>query len=607
MSSTSRRSQGPITSPGSIVTLVVAVMAAIALGSIMGGGELAATLDHKRVPASPMKFVGDLVNGKVKWPAHATAIAAMIAGLTILLGLVIAFVTRRWWYIADGHADRAARWMGQGRQIAPLLKPAAAKKAEGFGVKAAGMVIAKAVSTGQLLYADFEAVCIDIWGPRTGKSTSRAIPSICRAPGAVIATSNKRDLVDATRELRSLRGDVFVFDPQSIADEPIGMWWNPLSYVRSETHAMEMADVFSSASREAGAKTDAFFDNAGQQLVADLLMAAAVGGRHLNQVYLWLSDQQDLEPVRILDGNGFSVFAADLRSKYKAADKERSGVFSTALGICAFMLNSQAMEWVLPPSMWRKLPGREIPAEIPEFDPYAFVRSCSEEGSGDTLYCLSKEGKAGAGPIVTALTVAVCEAAEDIARKQRGGRLAIPMIVVLDEAANVCRWRKLPDMYSHYGSRGILPDCILQSWSQGVEVWGREGMTKLWSASNVAVYGGGVRETAFLEDVSKLIGDFDLYSRSLTTGQGHTMQSSTHREKILDVSDLGRLPRGRAIVLASGAAPTLAQPIPWWELDKHTVELIRGSIAKHDPAAAQTLADVDAVIAGQLEGEERAA
>ena len=35
---------------------------------------------------------------------------------------------------------------------------------------------------------------------------------------------------------------------------------------------------------------------------------------------------------------------------------------------------------------------------------------------------------------------------------------------------------------------------ILQSWSQGVEVWGEGGMRKLWSAANVKVYGGGVTE-----------------------------------------------------------------------------------------------------------------
>ena len=67
-----------------------------------------------------------------------------------------------------------------------------------------------------------------------------------------------------------------------------------------------------------------------------------------------------------------------------------------------------------------------------------------------------------------------------------------PLVGVLDEAANVCRWKDLPDLYSHFGSRGIVLMTILQSWAQGVECWGERGMEKLWSAANIRVYGGGV-------------------------------------------------------------------------------------------------------------------
>ena len=85
----------------------------------------------------------------------------------------------------------------------------------------------------------------------------------------------------------------------------------------------------------------------------------------------------------------------------------------------------------------------------------------------------------------------------------------MPLVVVLDEAANVCRWPELPNLYSHYGSRGIVLMTFLQSWSQGVDVWGRDGMRKLWSAATVKVYGGGVADADFLEDLSRLIGDYD--------------------------------------------------------------------------------------------------
>ena len=58
-------------------------------------------------------------------------------------------------------------------------------------------------------------------------------------------------------------------------------------------------------------------------------------------------------------------------------------------------------------------------------------------------------------------------------------------------------------MYSHFGSRGIVVDTLLQSWSQGTARWGDAGMKKLWSAANVAVYGGGVKEKEFLSLLSE--------------------------------------------------------------------------------------------------------
>ncbi|MEV7473592.1 TraM recognition domain-containing protein [Pseudarthrobacter oxydans] len=49
------------------------------------------------------------------------------------------------------------------------------------------------------------------------------------------------------------------------------------------------------------------------------------------------------------------------------------------------------------------------------------------------------------------------------------------------------------------------PDDHPQSWSQGVEVWDREGLRKLWSASKIKVY-GGVAEAEFLNEVAHLVG-----------------------------------------------------------------------------------------------------
>src|SRR3546814_15806216 len=85
-------------------------------------------------------------------------------------------------------------------------------------------------------------------------------------------------------------------------------------------------------------------------------------------------------------------------------------------------------------------------------------------------------------------------------------------------------------------------------------------MRKLWSASNVAVYGGGVKEPEFLNELSQMIGDYDRRTTSTSVGRGS--RSTSHgiqRERTLDIADLGALPRGRAVVFASGAPATLVE------------------------------------------------
>ena len=120
---------------------------------------------------------------------------------------------------------------------------------------------------------------LDIGGPRTGRTTSRAVPAILDVPGSVLVISNKRDVVDATRDLRAAADPVWVFDPQSIALEEPDWWWNPLSHVTDEARAAKLAEHFAAGSREEGSRGDAYFDNAGQDLLAALLLAAALDSR----------------------------------------------------------------------------------------------------------------------------------------------------------------------------------------------------------------------------------------------------------------------------------------------------------------------------------------
>lgn len=556
---------------GLYVVATAVTYVAVALGQAMTG-------KHAPIEGGFFGVLFGLASHKVTWPG--TAAWVVLIGEVIVLALlaIAGLLLARRWRSRTTRVDRAARYMGAGRDIAGISAKSVAASSKRFGVDGAiGVPIGRTVAGNQPLFGSYEDMHIDVWGPRTGKTTSRAIPAILEAPGAVIVTSNKRDVVDATREVRAEQGTAWVFDPQSVANEEPTWWWNPLSYVTDEVKAARMADHFASGSREPGAKTDAYFDPAGQDLLAGLLLAAALENLPITEVYTWLTRPTATKPVEILETFGFTLQARSVEGVINAPDKQRGGIYGTAQQMASCLTNRQVAKWVTPTG----------PGDMrSQFDPAKFVRS------RETMYSLSREGQGTAGPIVTALTVAIVEAAEQLATQSAGGRLPTPLVGVLDEAANVCRWRNLPDLYSHYGSRGIVLMTILQSWSQGCDVWGESGMKKLWSAANVKVYGGNVQEDGFLRMLSEMVGQYERMRRSTSVTKGQaTVSHQIQQESILSVAELAAMPKGRALVFASGQRPTLIRTQPW--MKSKFAAAVRASIAKHDPQAHTTIAQAE--------------
>jgi type IV secretory pathway TraG/TraD family ATPase VirD4 len=552
-----------------IVVIVAIYWVAMTLGSKLAG-------TNKNLPRNPFTVVFGTIKGTYAWPAQATWIVVAIGA--VLVALAVLILVR----VAHGRKGRtgvdwAAQYMGRGRILAALTEKGARATAARLGVKEwFGQPIGVTVLGLRRLYASVEDMMVLIAGPRVGKSTSIVIPAIVGAPGAVLTTSNKRDVLDATRDVRADAGTVWAFDPQSLALEPASWWWNPLSYVMDDVTAAKMAAHFGASISGGAAEDGSYWTQTGENIISGFLFAAALDNRPITDVFKWVTRPGDMEPVRILKEAGHEGAADALAAEVNGEPKRRDSAYATAATMTTCLKIEGIAKWITPTT------GDPRTDPRPQFNPAAFVRS------KDTLYSLSMEGQATAGPLVTALTAVTVEAAEDYARTQPGGRLAVPMLGVLDEAANVCRWRNLPDLYSHYGSRGILLSTILQGWSQGVKVWGKEGMRKLWSAANVKIYGGGVSEPDFLGDMSQSIGDYDRRTSSVSVGKGQ--RSTSHnvtRERILTVSDLETLPRGRAVVFASGIRATLVKTTPW--MDGPFAEAIRASIKKHEGRAAASV------------------
>ena len=90
-----------------------------------------------------------------------------------------------------------------------------------------------------------------------------------------------------------------------------------------------------------------------------------------------------------------------------------------------------------------------------------------------------------------------------------------------------------------------------------------------------------------------MIGDYDRPTSSVSTGRGgRGVSHQLQRDRILDVADLAALPKGRAVVYASGARPTLVRTQPW--MTGLHAAAVTASIAAHDPQATRTLHEAQA-------------
>jgi type IV secretory pathway TraG/TraD family ATPase VirD4 len=419
------------------------------------------------------------------------------------------------------------------------------------------------------LRATWEDVCVAICAPRSGKTTALAVPTVLDAPGPVIATSNKRDLWDATAERRkaprgrrgaaSANADVsatgfalthestvWTFDPQNILGILQTFWVDLLADVDSVETAERLASQFVTTIEDEGRKD--LWAPAAKELISALALAAHYAHRTIGDVYRWLSMPKDTSAADILREHGYPEVAQGLARIQDSPEKTRYSIYVTASVAARCLRDPTITRWVKPCS-------------LPRFDPTAFIHS------HDTLHLLSKDGGGSASPLVAALTDNVLHAGIREA-EHAGGRLDPPLVLVLDEAANVCRISDLPKLYSHLGSRNIFPLTILQSYAQGAAVWGQTGIKELWGASTVKLVGPGMDDANFANDLSTLVGDRDIPVRSTySTGRNGrtTNHGNTRRDRILPPSEIRALRKGTALLFATGSKPALVKLTPWYK------------------------------------------
>ncbi len=189
-----------------------------------------------------------------------------------------------------------------------------------------------------LVWAGPQQAMLVLGPPRSGKTSSLVVPNVLAAPGAVLVTSTKTDVLEATLASRSQLGRCWLLDPTGTLAPPPGahlVRWSPVQASVSWEEALVTARVMTAAARPHGSYGDsAHWTERGEALLAPMLHAAAISGLGMREVLAWTLRHDLHTPMAFLvsAGDDAAVAADVLGGIAITEDREKSGIFSTTAG-----------------------------------------------------------------------------------------------------------------------------------------------------------------------------------------------------------------------------------------------------------------------------------
>ena len=379
------------------------------------------------------------------------------------------------------------------------------------------------------------------------------------APGALVATSTKADLLDIIAEPRAKKGTVWVFDLLNLVSWPTPMRWNILhgceDTVVARARAGQLVKGGKKDSRTAGGgdSNAEFFLGRARTVLQSYLHAAALGDKTIADVLRWAASlETDDTALKILreHPDADPLLARRLQSATTGAADTVSSI-------------RQTLDDALDALSLQKINRQFIEDEdVPGFDPEAFVRST------DTLVIIADDNDpTDVTSLVAVLVDAVFQAAKTAARATESGRLSPPLRAVLDEVANICPLPDFPKMLSDLRGYGVQIIYGLQGRAQTRKTWGPEGAQMIVDNSAAQLVLGGIKDAEQLEDLSKLAGMVEVRGLStqvrdhgLTRG---TQTVSEQEKRVLRPEEIGRLEKGEGILLM-GDIPPVVLSLPGW-------------------------------------------
>ena len=391
------------------------------------------------------------------------------------------------------------------------------------------------------LWSSIENHTITFGGPRQGK-TQHVVNFVLDAPGAVITTSTKQDILRLTTRRRGRKGPLWVFDPSGLTEDGSTIGFDPLDGCTDAAVAMDRAaDLIDGIGRSKSDGQGERWDGFAKQTLQSLMHAAALGGYSMFDVQQWVAHPTE-------------EAARDVLYELRIVGATAAGMEQEAKQFFGNNPNTQSSisTSIMPALSWLSVPSAAASALRggPQFD---VQRLLDETG---TVYLIGAEDKKTA-PLVTALTAHIARQARRLAAGMPRERLDPPLTMVLDEAALICLI-PLDQWSGDFGSRGITMHIAAQSRAQMRERFGDAATGSLLTNTATKVLFGGTGDDDDLRYWSTLAGEREepAITRDRSTG---SRSESTRKTPVLTPGQVQELRTGQVLVISNGMPPAITK------------------------------------------------
>ena len=559
---------------GSVAFVPVAVLVSLIIGLLWTTGNLSALVAHGKRPRAGLEDMGPVAVWLVRHPADPAAAwpAAdrnLIPGpigfyLTLLVMLILTVallasglrVYRRLEERLPGTRGYGSSWASRHD-----LRDLVVRK----GSDLTGRIVLGRPRWRQTIASPLRHSLL-LFGPTlSGKTLSFVIPTVLRWRGPVIATSSKVDLLLATITRRQRRGQVYLLDPFR-ASGLESIRWSPLVGSRSWADALDMAYWLTQAASVSHTIQSAeFWETLAKNLLAPLLYAAAnKPAATMLTVVRWANEYQTADEVLAVftameeaerNDPGPRLARSAFLASVRADPRRKDSIYGTA----------QVLLDVY------KYPAVAETASGCDIDRDTFLSGYDGAGKpiDNTAFVFAPEHRQDQlRPLLEAFICWLIRAAED-RYAATGTALDPPLLVMLDEAANIAPLRKLGTYASSLASQGVQLVAVFQNFGQVRDRYGTQASTIVTNFL-VKVLMGATTDRELLELLSVLIGKEEITQESLTYGvDGSRIATASIRQRELaPIHSLVQQRPGRALALLSHRRPVRLQVHPYTELEE---------------------------------------